>query len=95
MAAEGFLSNRLFDAAACASRVLTDPATGLSDAFGEGLRTYASADELADVLRDDRAVAFPDRDARLALASRVAREHSFDARAAVLVERARELRAHR
>jgi hypothetical protein len=95
MAAEGFLSNRLFDAAACAARVLTDPATGLSDVFGEGLRTYAGADELAGLLREDPAVAFPDREARIALASRVARDHSFDARAAVLVERARELRAHR
>ena len=95
MAAEGFLSNRLFDAAACAARVLSDPATGLADVFGDGIRTYADAAELVAAVSGDRGVEFPDRAARLALAERVARLHSFDARAAVLIERARELRGKR
>lgn len=92
MAAEGFLSNRLFDAAACGSRILTDPAAGLEDVFGDAVRTLASAPSLLDALTADRAAAFPDRQARLDLAARVARDHSFDARATVLIERARELR---
>jgi hypothetical protein len=95
MAAEGFLSNRLFDAAACAARVLSDEATGLHDVFGEGVRTYRDAEDLVAVLRADPEEAFPDRTARLALAARVARDHSFDARAAVLMARARELRGRR
>jgi hypothetical protein len=95
MASEGFLSNRLFDAAACAARVLTDQATGLDEVFGDVVRTYDGPTELVDVLRADRASAFADRAARLDLATRVARDHSFDARATVLIERAQELRRRR
>ena len=95
MATDGFLSNRLFDAAACGSRVLSDPAVGLMDAFGDGIRTFSSAEELAAVLTADRDAAFPSRAERLDLAAGVAREHSFDARAAVLIERVRELRGAR
>jgi O-antigen biosynthesis protein len=95
MASEGFLSNRLFDAAACASRVLTDRATGLADVFGDGVRTYDDADDLAAALTGDRDAVFPDRQARLDLAARVSRDHSFDARAEVLIERARHLRSRR
>lgn len=92
MAKDGFLSNRLFDAAACGSRLLSDPATGLADVFGDVVRTYADAGELVAALTGDPEVAFPSRDARLELAARIARDHSFDARAEVLIERARELR---
>jgi hypothetical protein len=92
MAQEGFLSNRLFDAAACRARILTDPVTGLGDVFGEGVRTYLDDASLVDLLSVDPAVAFPDRESRLELAARIAHEHSFDARAAVLIEGARGLR---
>jgi hypothetical protein len=95
MAAQGFLSNRLFDAAACASRIVTDAATGLADVFGDDLRTYADEASLAALLSGDLDDQFPDREARLALARRVALHHSFDARAAVLIARARELRGRR
>jgi O-antigen biosynthesis protein len=95
MAAEGFLSNRLFDAAACGSRILTDEATGLDDVFGDRVRTYRDAAGLAAALTADRDTAFPDRAARLALAEAVAQHHSFDARAAVLIDRAQQLRARR
>ena len=95
MAKAGFLSNRLFDAAACASRVLTDEATGLADVFGDGIRTYGDPGALAAALAADPDEAFPARPARLELAARIAREHSFDARVAVLIERARHLRGRR
>ena len=65
---------------------------GMADVFGDGIRTYASDTELVDLLQADPNTAFPDRTSRLAMAERIAREHSFDARAAVLVERAMELR---
>ena len=95
MAAEGFLSNRLFDAAACGTRVLSDEAVGLTDVFGDAVRTYADPAGLVDVLSGDLDAAFPDRAARLSLAGRIARQHSFDARAEVLIARARELRSGR
>lgn len=95
MAAQGFLSNRLFDATACGARVLTDDAVGLTDVFGDTVRTYADAQGLVDALGADLDASFPDRATRLALAERIALEHSFDARAGVLIERARELRSGR
>lgn len=94
MAAEGFLSNRLFDAAACASRVLSDDAVGLANVFGESVRTYSDATDLTTTLAGGL-TGFPDRETRVDLARRIAREHSFDARARLLIERATALRAGR
>lgn len=92
MAREGFLSNRLFDAAATGARVLSDPAAGLQEVFGDVVRSAETPDELVALLRAGRDEAFADRSQRLQLAELVAREHSFDARAAVLISRAKELR---
>ena len=95
MAAQGFLSNRLFDATACGARVLSDEAVGLTDVFGDTVLTYSDPTRLVEALSGDLDDSFPDRARRLALAERVAVEHSFDARAGVLIERARELRSGR
>jgi glycosyltransferase involved in cell wall biosynthesis len=95
MAAEGFLSNRLFDAAATGARIVSDDAAGLHDVFGQGVRTYGTDAELVEALRLPRDEVFLSREQRLNLAQHVARDHSFDARAAVLIERARELKAAR
>ena len=92
MAAEGFLSNRLFDAAATGARILSDPAIGLGEVFGDVVRTYRAPGELCEILAGDPADAFPDRAARLGLASRIAQEHSFAARASELIARAEQAR---
>jgi hypothetical protein len=92
MAAEGFLSNRLFDAAATGTRIVSDPATGLGEVFGETVRVYRSPSELCDLIGPASAGAFPDRAARLELASRIAREHSFEARARALIAQAEQAR---
>jgi glycosyltransferase involved in cell wall biosynthesis len=92
MAAEGFLSNRLFDATACGTRVVSDQAAGITRVFGDIVRTYGSATELASLLTAPLDDVFPARKNRLALAERVAQHHSFDARAEVLIERAYDLR---
>jgi hypothetical protein len=68
MAAEGFLSNRLFDAAATGARIVSDPAIGLGGVFGDVVRTYRAPEELCEILGGDPADAFPDRAARLELA---------------------------
>lgn len=95
MAEQGFLSNRLFDATATGTRVVSDEATGLREVFGQAVRTYTGAQSLGDLLSASRDDAFPSREERLALAARIARDHSFDARAAVLIERVDHLRASR
>lgn len=92
MRREGFLSNRLFDAVASGARVVTDDVAGLGDLFGPAVRVYHDRDELVrlcDATASDET--FGGFDARLVNAHRVGREHSFAARARVLVELAHDL----
>ncbi len=52
MRREGFLSNRLFDAVACGTRVISDDICGLDEVFGDAVQTFQSqrdVDALADV----------------------------------------------
>lgn len=91
MASQGFLSNRLFDAAATGTRVVSDEAVGLHEVFGDVVRTYRSVDELREILADP-ADSFPSREVRLMAAERIAREEGFDARAALLVNRVLAMR---
>lgn len=91
MAADGFLSNRLFDAVATGTRVLSDRAEGLVDVFGDTVVIYDDEDGLVKLLQAPIEDVFPDANARQVAAERVAREHSFDARAEVLVTQARAL----
>lgn len=91
MAELGFLSNRLFDATATGTRVISDPARGLDEVFGGHVRTYDGAAELAALVREHD-TAFPPYEQRAAFAAMIAREHSFDARAAQLIEAVQRLR---
>lgn len=91
----GMLSNRVFDALACAAPVVSDEIadmpTGFADlviSFGPD-RTVGRAIEMA--LREG-----PERRAaRWAFAETVRRDHSFDSRAAVILQCARTLLAKR
>jgi len=96
MRAEGFVSNRLFDAVASGARVISDPVDGLAELFGPVVQPYADVDDLRRLatLPDPDAV-FGDPAARRATADRIRAEHSFGARAARLVEVALEARAAR
>jgi spore maturation protein CgeB len=91
MAAEGFLSNRLFDAAAAGAAILSDPALGLEDVFGDLVLTAATPEE-ADAairrLKTDRRRAAKAK----ALRALVVEHHSFDHRAAEILAKIRELR---
>ena len=90
MRREGFLSNRLFDAAAAGARVLSDDVPGLKEIFGGLVRTYNGVDELAEILGSP-GEAFPSEADRLLLAEHVRREHSFDVRARTLLDTAARL----
>jgi len=85
MARLGFYSNRLFDAVASGARVVSDPVEGLEDVLGPSVRTYRTHDELRSLL-DPASTAWPDDDTIVANAARVANEHSFAARAKVLLD---------
>lgn len=92
MAEAGFLSNRLFDAVASGSRVFSDRIAGVEEIFGSSVVVFHSEDELVRLLDKPLDEVFPDRQERLRNAARIAEEHSFDKRAAVLIERAEEIR---
>ncbi len=81
---QGFISNRLFDAAACGAVIVSDPVVGLDRVFGDVVHTYGSRPELADVVAHATRSAEATLEARLELARLIGREHSFDARAAEL-----------
>jgi hypothetical protein len=86
----GFLSNRLFDAAASGARVLSDPVEGM-DLFEGCVVTCDSAAQARDLLAADLDQVWPPAAQRQAVAERIRAGHSFDARAAVLLDRALSL----
>lgn len=82
MAQAGFLSNRLFDAVAAGAAVVSDDAPGLH-AVLPSVRTYGTVGELRALLTTPALL--PDARERAEAAAAVARDHSFDARAAQLI----------
>jgi hypothetical protein len=85
MARNGFISNRLFDAVACGTRVLSDRVDGIAELFGTSVQFYESPADLAAVLDRPHEAVWPPLAERLATAQRIRAEHSFDNRAAVLL----------
>lgn len=84
MRRDSFLSNRLFDAAACGARIATDEVSGLDETFGALVQPFTDEHDLARLVRPPYA-AFPDNETRRELAKRIVAEHTFDQRAATLV----------
>ncbi|WP_439688721.1 glycosyltransferase family protein [Curtobacterium sp. SP.BCp] len=92
MAAGGFVSNRVFDVLAAGGVVVTDPVAGLEDVLDvPTLAVARSRDGLAALL--DPAHPWPSADECAEVAARIAADHSFDARAGVLLDAARAERA--
>ncbi|CAA9382247.1 MAG: hypothetical protein AVDCRST_MAG60-976 [uncultured Nocardioides sp.] len=85
MRRDSFLSNRLFDAAACGARIATDPVSGLRETFGELVQPFQDESDLVRLISPPYA-AFPDNEVRRAQALQVVAAHTFDQRAARLVE---------
>ena len=84
MRRDSFASNRLFDAAACGARILSDRIDGL-EIFGGLVLPFDNEQELARLVTPPYD-AFPDNAARRVIAERVMAEHSFDKRAETLVD---------
>jgi O-antigen biosynthesis protein len=91
MRREGFLSNRLFDATAVGARVVSDDVGEIAEIFGKAIVTYRGVDEVRTLLSKPVDEVFPSEADRLLLAGRIRREHSFDARAGMLLETASRL----
>jgi glycosyltransferase involved in cell wall biosynthesis len=86
MAATGLLSNRLFDAAACGARILSDDVEGIAEVFGGLVKVYRSEIELASLAAELFAETSEERDARLRLASEVLERHTFEVRVQTIME---------
>ncbi len=82
MRTHGFVANRIFDALACGSLVVSDHLPEIPELFGDAVATYESPDELATIL--ERYLEHPDerRERSANAADLVRRHHSFDVRAA-------------
>ena len=92
MAAEGFVSNRLFDAVACGARVVSDDVAGLDALFEGAVQVARNADDLRRWCGPSRDAAFPDDQTRRDIAMRVRRDQSFQARARTLLDAALAVR---
>jgi GT2 family glycosyltransferase len=96
MRVDGFLSNRLFDAAASGARVITDDVTGVEGFFGRSVQVARDADDLVRLAQaPDLDSIFGDDEERRSVAARVHAEHSFDARAQQLLDAALDVRRQR
>lgn len=85
MKREGFISNRLFDVIAAGGRVLSDEVPGISEIFGGSVHTFQSVSEIVPLLRGDHDALFASESEVARISERVRTEHSFDARARVLL----------
>lgn len=95
MRRQAFVSNRIFDAAACGASVVTDRIDGMEGLFGDVIRSYDRPEELGPIVRG--ILDSPDADIgrRLELARHVRDRHSFAARARRLVSVAQALAIER
>lgn len=84
MRRDSFASNRLFDAAACGARILSDRIDGLEETFSGLVLPFDNEQELARLVTPPFD-AFPDNATRRQIAMRIIAEHSFDKRAETLV----------
>lgn len=85
MRRDSFASNRLFDAAACGARILSDRIDGLEETFSGLVVPFDNEHELARLVQPPYD-AFPDDGARRRIATRIIAEHSFDKRAETLID---------
>ena len=85
MREHGFVSNRIFDALACATPVISDRIDGLPDDIAEFVDCVSTQEEFDAALARIRSEDATRKEARRAFALRMRTDHSFDARAAEIV----------
>lgn len=85
MAEMGFIQNRIFDAVACGTPVISDHVDGLDAVFGSLVQVYSDVDHLRYLASPAADAVFGSPEERQAQAEAVVAEHSFAARARTLV----------
>ncbi len=90
MRTHGFVANRVFDVLACGARLFSDDAAGLdellTELYGRPAPRWDRREDFALLGETGWRDRFPDADQREMAAHRVVAEHSFDARAAALLD---------
>jgi spore maturation protein CgeB len=90
MKRHGFLSNRIFDAAACGALILTDHVQGIEDVFGNNILTYKEQEEIPPILEEFENNHEFKESISLILPKLVRDKHSFKERTAKILEDLRE-----
>lgn len=96
MRATGFVSNRVFDVLATGARLLSDPVAGLDEALDDlagAVPVWRDREDFRRLTAEPFEPHYPDDEARADVARRVVADHSFDARARVLLDAALAVRA--
>jgi spore maturation protein CgeB/GT2 family glycosyltransferase len=86
MREQGFISNRIFDAGACGTLVVTDEVIGLETVFGDTVVAYRDATDLKRVVDHFGEDEGARREKGERLREIVLRDHTFDHRAATILE---------
>ena len=86
MREKGFISNRLFDAAACGATIISDKIAGLEKVFGNKIYTYNSRENLPKVVENCLQQKSQNGREKLELAKYIRDNHSFDKRVGEMLE---------
>ena len=82
----GFVSNRLYDVVAAGGRAISDRVDGIDRIFEGAVQTYRDIPHLLAMLSEDLDRLFPEEDQLSAISARIRKQHSYDARARVLLD---------
>ncbi|MCH8505891.1 MAG: glycosyltransferase [Ectothiorhodospiraceae bacterium] len=86
MSRYGFLSNRLFDAAACGATIISDSVSGLEEVFGNHIITYSSGRELATLIPEVLKSKEFSQEKKLEFSQNIRNNHSFQKRIENMLE---------
>lgn len=89
----GILSNRVFDALACAAPVISDHIPDLPAGFADFVSSFGAHRPIRDAIVEAMNEDADRRARRRAFADVVRRDHGFDSRAAIILDRAQALLA--
>jgi O-antigen biosynthesis protein len=95
MRQKGFISNRLFDAAACGAVIVSDEIPGLDAVFGDSIKTYSSAKQLAPIVQSCLGSHSETAEKRLKLSEHIRQHHTFEQRASKILEAIEQLNAEK
>ncbi|MGN6128669.1 MAG: glycosyltransferase family protein [Humibacter sp.] len=88
MREQGFIAMRPFDVVAVAGRVISEDVDEIEEIFRGAVVAYRDAEHLVELLRSDPDTLFPPQAELERIAAYVREQHSFDARADVLLRAA-------